>query len=106
MAASLNTAKRSTKEYVSSGDMDVGNKALDSIKAGETSFANAQANSVTTMFENIPLDQEIFYDAITYYEYELGKNENNKTIKLIGDGVASIAADNFATRLAEDSDQT
>jgi hypothetical protein len=84
----------------------IANTSLIRDIVGETSFANAQANSVTTMFENIPLDQEIFYDAITYYEYELGKNENNKTIKLIGDGVASIAADNFATRLAEDSDQT
>lgn len=40
MAASLNTAKRSTKEYISSGDMTVGNKALDNIKTSETSFAN------------------------------------------------------------------
>lgn len=66
---------------------------------GETSATNATANSVTTVIECIPLDEEVFWSPVYYFEYEQEKNESRKHIQLINNELASLTVELFAETL-------
>lgn len=66
---------------------------------GETSFANATSNAVTTVVESIPLDEDHFWSPVYYYEYELGKNEERKHINLINNQLTPLIIQQFEEKL-------
>jgi hypothetical protein len=69
---------------------------------GETSGANVTANAVVTYFENITTDEGVFWDAVTYYDWEVERNEDKKNMKLIGDTLAPIVVNEFTSKLRQD----
>lgn len=68
---------------------------------GETSGSNGTANSVTTVYESIPLDEEVFWSPLYYYDYEVLCNENKKHIQLINNELAPIVSQSFTERINE-----
>ena len=61
----------------------VGNLGVDNIITGQTSSATARITLVTTLAENIPLDETIYWIAVTAFEYENELNELKKEVKLL-----------------------
>lgn len=68
---------------------------------GETSTSNATANAVTTVYESIPLSEEVFWSPLYYYDYEVFKNEARKHIQLIDNGLAPLIVQEFEQKLQE-----
>jgi hypothetical protein len=66
---------------------------------GETSGSNATANAVTTVYESIPLDEEVFWSPIYYYDWEVMQNEDKKHIQLINNELAPIISQDFEEKL-------
>jgi len=50
---------------------------------GETSLANAAPSIVTTVYNNIPTNQQIYFSAVTAYDYENEMNNKKKTITIL-----------------------
>lgn len=90
-------------EYVNTGIIYVKNVFGNTIAnssvvisvLGETSTANATANAVTQIVENIPLSEDRFWSPVYYYEYEVEKNEERKHIQLIDNGLSGIIITEF-----------
>lgn len=66
---------------------------------GTISGATASANSMTITFENFSNSEVIFWEPITYYDYEHIRNERKKKIRLIGDGLHDLIIDEFKKKL-------
>lgn len=94
-AASLVTANTTyfTAQHVS-GSFDVAKTLL-----GSESLANAAITAIpTTLVINIPTEELIYWQAVSFYEYEVQLNEKRKHIKLINSEYADMA-ENDLTRL-------
>ena len=57
---------------------------------GTESGANATVSSVQTISTSIPIDIQVYFEDVTFYEYETELNEQKKNIKLID--VAYVSA--------------
>lgn len=68
---------------------------------GETTGSNATSNTVSTVYETIPLSEEVFWSPIYYYEYEFMKNEERKHIQLINDQIAPFVIQEVEAKLQE-----
>jgi hypothetical protein len=69
---------------------------------GTESNVNTIFTSVTSVANNISEEELIYWKPVTYYEYELNKNEFNKTIKLLGSDFSQLASDNLKELLRND----
>jgi len=58
---------------------------------GYTSGETATVDSVTTITQNIPNDELIYWDAINAYDYEHELNNKKTNLKLLGNQFASVA---------------
>jgi hypothetical protein len=54
---------------------------------GTESLTNTIITEATLLANNIPLGEEIYWDPLTYYEYENDINERNKTIRILKDSM-------------------
>lgn len=72
---------------------------------GVSSFANVTVNAVNTSFVNISTDEQVFWSAVTYYEYEQEINEQRKHLRLIDSGVQSLLVQQYTAKLRENVDQ-
>jgi len=50
---------------------------------GESSSANASPSNVTTVFDNIPTNQQIYFSSVTAYDYENELNNKKKNITIL-----------------------
>lgn len=50
---------------------------------GQTSAANANISSYRVLQRNIPVDEFVYWNKVTYYDYENELNEKNKTLYLL-----------------------
>lgn len=69
---------------------------------GNESEKKKTITAVTTIANNIPEDELIYWKPITYYDYEFEKNEYNKSIRLIDSDQADLAVNNLTTLLETD----
>lgn len=62
---------------------------------GHDSKVNTYFTGVVCTANNIPDDETIYWDPVTYLEYETDKNEFNKTIRVLDSDYKQIIADNL-----------
>ena len=62
---------------------------------GHDSQVNTFFTNVICTANNIPDDEVIYWDPVTYVEYETDKNEFNKTIRVLDSDYKQIIADNL-----------
>lgn len=94
-AASLVTANTTyfTAQHV------VGSFDTTKVLLGSESQANAAVTSTpTTLVVNIPTEELVYWQAVSFYDYEAQLNEKRKNIKLINSEYAAMA-ENDLTRL-------
>lgn len=58
-------------------------------------------DAVLVVSNNIPVDEEIYWEGVTYYDYENEKNEYNKTIRIMEKTLSEVAVDNLITLMKE-----
>lgn len=69
---------------------------------GIESKANSVITSVSAVANNIAEDEIIYWKPITYYEYEVEKNEYNKSIRIMDKDNVHTAVDNLRVLLETD----
>lgn len=69
---------------------------------GRESQVNTAVTSVTVLQETINQEEAAYWEPITYYTYELEKNEYNATIRVIDSELKNVAADNLYDLLQEE----
>jgi hypothetical protein len=84
------------------------NVANSSVPITGSSYIYGQESQVNTVFtsaqvksDGIPSEELIYYTPITYYDYELEKNEFNSSIRVIDRDLKSVASDNLRTLMGE-----
>ena len=84
------------------------NVANSSVPITGSSYIYGQESQVNTVFtsaqvksDGIPSEELIYYTPITYYDYELEKNEFNSSIRVIDRNLKSVASDNLRTLMGE-----
>jgi hypothetical protein len=84
------------------------NVANSSVPITGSSYIYGQESQVNTVFtsaqvksNSIPSEELIYYTPITYYDYELEKNEFNRSIRVIDKNLKSVASDNLRTLMGE-----
>jgi hypothetical protein len=68
---------------------------------GTESQANTIVTNIFPIANNIPEDELIYWKGITYYEYEVEKNEFNKSIRVVDKDQRFTAVDNLIDLLKE-----
>lgn len=68
---------------------------------GNESGVNASFTTSNTIVENISDEEEIYYKAITYYEYETERNEFNKTLRVIDNRTTQNVVNRFKELMRE-----
>jgi hypothetical protein len=66
---------------------------------GVESKANSVVTSISALANNLPEDEIVYWKPITYYEYEVEKNEFNKSIRVMDKNNAFTAVDNLRVLL-------
>ena len=62
---------------------------------GNESNVNTAFTVTTSIANNIPAEEEIYWSPVTYFDYEKEKNEFNKTIRVLEKNYSSIISDNL-----------
>lgn len=73
--------------------------SAESYIQGTESSKSSTVTSVSVLSNNISEEETIYWKPITYYEYEVEKNEYNKSIRLIDSSQAMKAVDNLRVLL-------
>lgn len=58
-------------------------------------------DAVLVVANNIPADEEIYWEGVTYFDYENEKNEYNKTIRVMEKNLSEVAVDNLINLMKE-----
>lgn len=85
--------------FFTSDEVSIGS---NSFIYGTESSVNAVVTSVSAVANNISEEELIYWKPITYYDYEVEKNEYNKSIRLIDSSQAPKAVDNLRTLMETD----
>jgi hypothetical protein len=70
---------------------------------GTESGANTIITNISPIANNIPEEEIVYWKAITNYDYEIEKNEYNKSIRVIDKDLQYIAVDNLTDLLKENT---
>ena len=62
---------------------------------GNESSVNTAFTTTTSIANNIPADEEIYWSPVTYFDYEKEKNEFNKTVRVLEKDYSSVISDNL-----------
>lgn len=73
----------------------VGNIGLGNPVVGFDSQASQTPNGITTMQESIPAAEQLYWRAVTMYEYEEMLNEQRKVLRVVGKQYSEQAANNL-----------
>lgn len=71
---------------------------------GEQSAANVTVSNSDVIFENITIEEQVFWSPVSFYDYHQEINEQNKNIKLVAAGQHTIVVDQFEQVVREDVD--
>lgn len=66
---------------------------------GTESQTNVAFTSTACLANTIPVGEEIYWDPVTIYDDESEKNEKNRTIKVIDNGISMAISDQLSTLL-------
>lgn len=86
-------------QFYESDDVDI---QETSYLYGTESGANVVFLENTSIANNIQEEEAVYWDPITYFEYEYERNEFNKTIRVIDSDFSQLAADNLKELLRQD----
>ena len=70
---------------------------------GTESQVNTAVTDVTVLSSNIPDEEVIYWTAITHYDYEIEKNEYNKSVRIIDKDYQYTVVDNLIDLLKENN---
>ena len=62
---------------------------------------NVAFTTATLLANNIASEEEMYWEGVTYYDYENEKNEYNKTIRIMDSDLRDVAADNLRNLMTE-----
>lgn len=65
------------------------------------SNVNVALIDVTLLANNIPTDEEMYWESVSYYDFENEKNEYNKTIRIMDSDLKDVAAENLNNLMKE-----
>ena len=68
---------------------------------GTESNVNTAVTDVTVLSSNIPDEQVVYWTAITHYDYEMEKNEYNKSVRIIDKEFQYVVVDNLIDLLKD-----
>ena len=68
---------------------------------GTESFVNTHFSSANVVASSLESEEEIYWKPVSFFEYELNKNEYNKTIRVLDKNFAQVASDNLKNILGE-----
>lgn len=103
MNVSGNTSANNTNRKIVVGESSNANITIsNSAIAVKTLVVNSVVT--TTKFENIPLDEEVFWSPVTCFDYENIQNEKRKTLHIAASGSKDIIVQKFFERLQENMD--
>lgn len=68
---------------------------------GKESLVNTVFTTAQVKSDNIPSEELSYYIPISYYDYEMEKNEFNRSIRVIDRDLKSVASDNLRTLMGE-----
>lgn len=68
---------------------------------GETSTSNVSVNHSNTMIENIGTDENAFWTPMYYYDWEVMRNEQKRTIHLVDSTVVPFVLNNVREKLSQ-----
>jgi hypothetical protein len=80
------------------------NSTFNKTIVGETTFANVTVSNSDVTFQNFTTDEGVFWNAVSYFDYETEINEQKKNIRLVGSGQHLLLVDQFQQRMSEDVD--
>ena len=80
------------------------NSSYSVLITGTASNAHASSNNSALVFNNIDIDEQVFFDAISYYDYEQDVNNSRRNINLVAAGPHSLVVQNVVDRLQENVD--
>lgn len=89
-------------DFYTSSTIEIDPETHVSYIYGTESNCNAVVTAVSSVSNNIPEDELVYWKPITYLQLETEKNEYNKTIRLIDSSQSDIAVDNLRTLLETD----
>lgn len=69
--------------------------------SGQDSGANLHFTAVTCAANNLMADEENYYKAVTYLDYETERNEYNKSIRVLDSNYKQIIVDNLKDLMKE-----
>jgi hypothetical protein len=99
VVATTNTNIYLQHVYGSFFTSDVINLSSSSYIYGTESNCNAVVTAVSSSANNIAEEELVYWKPITYYDFEVEKNEYNKSIRVIDSNQASVAVDNLRVLL-------
>lgn len=99
VVATTNTAVYLQHVYGSFFTSDAITLSGSSYIYGTESECNTIVTAVSSAANNIAEEELVYWKPITYYDYEVERNEYNKSIRLIDSDQASIAVDNLRVLL-------
>jgi hypothetical protein len=76
------------------------NSSTSTYLVGETSSTNAAASSSNTVVINITDEEAAFWAPVYYYDYEVMKNEEHRTINLVGSDVSGFLVNDFVSKIS------
>lgn len=68
---------------------------------GNESGTNSIFTSVYSAANNIPEEESAYWTPVTYYDYELARNEYNKNIRIMDASLSNAAAENLKNLMKE-----
>lgn len=68
---------------------------------GNESNIKVPFTSLNVVASNIPIEEAVYWKAQTYFEYEVEKNEFNKTIRVLDNQFSQTISDNLVEKMKE-----
>lgn len=111
---------KSGEETVATGEVCISNTTTVTIKSvagntfansttsrlvvGETTGANITANDVSTVYENITEEEQVYWEPVYFYDYEQMCNESKKHLIIADVDILQNLVETFVEKVNEDTD--
>lgn len=76
------------------------NSSSNTFIIGETSAANATISNSNVMMENLTAEEEVYWSPVYFYDHEVMKNEERRTINLVGREVIPFLVSDFVNKVS------
>lgn len=79
-----------------------GNTSANNILVGETSNASAIITDTDLLYENITVEEAVYWSPVSFYDFEVEQNEQRKFVQLLDANYALDTAENIRVKLKEE----